>query len=61
MSEAKAVNQNVIVSMFITAIVALLLVWAYAIAAFGYPAIIMPALALTGFCLVALVIVTYGR
>lgn len=61
MSEAAASNTNIKVSLFILAVLALLAGWGYAIATFGYPAIIVPALTLTGLSLVSLVIVTQGR
>ena len=61
MSEAKAINPTVFVSLFIVAILALLVGWGFAIATFGYPAIIIPALTLTGLSLMSLVLVTHGR
>ncbi len=61
MSEAVASKTSVKESLFVLALLTLLAVWGYAIATFGYPAIILPALTLTAVSLVTLVIVTQGR
>ena len=60
MSGAKAVNANAAVNLSILGLLGLLTAWGYAIATFGYPAIIMPALSLTVVGLISLVFVTRG-
>jgi len=61
MSEAATSTNSVKVSLFVLFVLALLVGWGYAIATFGYPAIILPALSLTAISLVSLVLVTHGR